>query len=57
VYRNGGLKSKVGLTGPKAAALRMYLNIDGCGVVAPPVHASSRAPLLFANLFAHKRVH
>jgi len=53
-----GLKSKVqvGLTAAKAAAL----NIDGCGV-APPVHASSRAPLLLANLLAHNlptpRVH
>ena len=29
------------------------LNIDGCGVVAPPVHSSLRAPLLLANLLAH----
>ena len=29
------------------------LNIDGCGVVAPRVHSSSRAPLLLANLLAH----
>jgi hypothetical protein len=28
--------------------------MDGCGGVAPPVHASSRAPLLLANLLAHK---
>ena len=29
------------------------LNIDGCGVVAPPVHSSLRAPHLLANLLAH----
>jgi hypothetical protein len=33
------LKSKVGLAAAKAAALRISLNIDGCGVIAPPVHA------------------
>jgi hypothetical protein len=37
----------------KTAAMRINLNIDGCGVVAPPVHSSSRAPLLLANLLAH----
>ena len=47
-----GLKSKVGLTAAKAA-LRINLNIDGCGVVAPAVQSSSRAPLLYANLLAH----
>ena len=36
-----GLKSKVGLAAAKAAALRVNLNIDGCGVVAPPAGASS----------------
>jgi len=35
------------------AAMRINLNIDGCGVVAPPVHSSLRAPLLLANLLAH----
>eukprot|EP00802_Teleaulax_amphioxeia_P035317 Tamp_43385.p1 GENE.Tamp_43385~~Tamp_43385.p1 ORF type:complete len:117 (-),score=5.69 Tamp_43385:36-386(-) len=30
-----GLKSKVGLSAAKAAALRINLNIDGCGGVAP----------------------
>ena len=48
-----GLESKVGLNAAKAVALRINLKIDGCGVVAPPVHASSRAPLLLANLLAH----
>ena len=52
VFYNG-LKSKVGLAAAKTAAMRIDLNIDGCGVVAPPVHSSSRAPLLLANLLAH----
>ena len=47
-----GLKSKVGLAAAKTAAMRINLNIDGCGVVAPPVHSSLRAPLLLANLLA-----
>jgi hypothetical protein len=40
------LKSKVGLVVAKAAVLRINLNLEGCGVVAPPMHAPSRAPLL-----------
>ena len=48
-----GLKSKVGLAAAKTAAMRIDLNIDGCGVVAPPVHSSLRAPHLLANLLAH----
>jgi len=48
-----GLKSKVGLAAAKTAAMRINLNIDGCGVFAPPVHSSSRVPLLLANLLAH----
>jgi len=48
-----GLKSKVGLAAAKTAAMRINLNIDGCGVVVPPVHSSLRAPLLLANLLAH----
>ena len=48
-----GLKSKVGLAAAKTAAMRINLNIDGCGVVAPPVHSSLRASLLLANLLAH----
>ena len=47
-----GLKSKVGLAAAKTAAMRINLNIDGCGVVAPPVHSSLRAPHLLANLLA-----
>ena len=34
------LKSKVGLAAAKAAALRMNLNVEGCGIVAAPVHAT-----------------
>jgi hypothetical protein len=40
-YQN--LKSKVGLAAAKAvkaAALRINLNVEGCGIVAAPVHAS-----------------
>ena len=35
------LKSKVGLAAAKAAALRINLNVEGCGIVAAPVHAPS----------------
>ena len=38
-----GLKGKVGLVAAKASALRINLNIQGCSVVAPPLHAPSRA--------------
>ncbi len=48
-----GLKSKVGLAAAKAAALGINLHIAGCGVVAPPVHAPSRAPLLLPILISH----
>ena len=34
-----GLKSKVGLAAAKAAALRINLNVQGCGIVAPLMHA------------------
>jgi hypothetical protein len=54
------LKSKVGLAAVKATALRINLNIEGCGVVAPPLHAPSRAPLLLPLLLSHNlplRVH
>jgi hypothetical protein len=44
------LKSKIGLAAAKVAALRINLNIDGCGVVAPPMHAPSRAPLLLREV-------
>ena len=56
-----GLKSKVGLVAAKASALRINLNIQGCSVVAPPLHAPSRAPLLLPLLLSHNlpfpRVH
>ena len=55
------LKSKIGLAASKAAALRINLNIQGCGIVAAPVHAPSRAPLLLPLLLSHNiplpRVH
>ena len=55
-----GLKSKVGLAAAKAAALRVNLNVQGCGIVAP-MHAPSRTPLLLPLLLSHNlptpRVH
>ena len=42
-----GLKSKVGLAAAKAAALRVNL------IVAPPIHAPSRTPLLLPLLLSH----
>ena len=55
------LKSKVGLAAAKAAALRINLNVLGCGIVAAPVHAPFRAPLLLPFLLSHNlplhRVH
>jgi hypothetical protein len=55
------LKSKVGLEAAKAAALRININVEGCGIVAAPVHAPSRAPLLLPLLLSHNlplpRVH
>ena len=56
-----GLKSKVGLAAAKAAALRINLNFQGCGIVATPMHAPSRTPLLLPLLLSHNlptpRVH
>jgi hypothetical protein len=56
-----GLKSKVGLAAAKAAALRVNLNVQGCGILGPPMHAPSRTPLLFPLLLSHNlptpRVH
>ena len=56
-----GLKSKVGLAADKAAALRINLNFLGCGIVATPMHAPSRTPLLLPLLLSHNlpipRVH
>jgi hypothetical protein len=55
------LKSKVGLAAAKAAALRINLDFEGCGIVAAPLHAPSRAPLLLPLLLSHNlplpRVH
>ncbi len=51
------LKSKVGLAASKATALRINLNIEGCGIVAAPVHAPSRAPLLCWVTSAQRRCH
>jgi hypothetical protein len=55
------LKSKVGLAAAKVAALRINLNVEGCGIVAAPVHAPSRAPHLLPLLLSHNlplpRVH
>jgi hypothetical protein len=55
------LKSKVGLASAKAAALRINLNIEGCVIVAAPVHAPSCVPLLLPLLLSHNlhlpRVH
>jgi hypothetical protein len=48
--KSKGLKSKVGLVAAKASALRINLNIQGCSIVAPPLHAPSRAPLLSHNI-------
>ena len=48
-----GLKSKVGLVAAKAAALRINLNVQGCSIVAPPMHAPSRTPLLLPLLLSH----
>ena len=47
-----GLKSKVGLAAAKTAAMRINLNIDGCGFVAPPVHSSLRARPALVSLRA-----
>ncbi len=55
------LKSKVGLAAAKAkaVALRINLDVEGCGIVAAPVHAPSSAPLLLPLLLSHNlpRVH
>jgi hypothetical protein len=56
-----GLKSKVGLAAAKAATLRVNLNVQGCSIVAPPMHAPSCTPLLLPLLLSHNlptpRVH
>ena len=50
---SGSKKSKVGLVTAKASALRINLNIQGCSIVAPPLHAPSCAPLLLPLLLSH----
>ena len=56
-----GLKSKVGLAAAKAAALRINLNVQSCGIVATPMHTPSRTPLLLPLLLSNNlpipRVH
>jgi hypothetical protein len=56
-----GLKSKVGLAADKAAALRINLNVQGCSIIAAPMHAPSRTSLLLPLLLSHNlplpRVH
>jgi hypothetical protein len=55
------LKSKVGLAAARAASLMINLNVKGCGILAAPVHAPSRVPLLLPLLLSHNlpvpRVH
>jgi hypothetical protein len=48
-----GLKSKVRLAAAKAAALRVNLNVQGCSIVSPPMHAPSRTPLLLPLPLSH----
>jgi hypothetical protein len=56
-----GLKSKVVLAAAKSAALRINLNVQGCSIVAAPMHAPSRTSLLLPLLLSHNlplpRVH
>jgi hypothetical protein len=53
--------SQVGLAAAKAAALRINLNVQGCSIVAAPMHAPSRTSLLLPLLLSHNlplpRVH
>jgi hypothetical protein len=46
-----GLKSKVGLAAAKAAALRINLNVQGCSIVAAPMHAPFALPLSSPSFF------
>ena len=47
--------------GNQSGGVRINLNVEGCGIVAAPVHAPSRAPLLPPLLLSHNlplpRVH
>ena len=49
------LKSKVGLAAAKAAALRINLDVEGCGIVAAPMHAPSHATLLLPFISSDKQ--
>jgi hypothetical protein len=46
-----GLKSKVGLVTAKASAFRINLKIEGCSVVAPPLHAPLTLPFFSPSSF------
>ena len=54
-------KSKVGLAAAQAAALRINLNVQGCSIVAAPMHVPSLTSLLLPLLLSHNlplpRVH
>ena len=52
-----GLKSKVGLAAAETAALRINLNVQGCGIVAAPVHSPLLLPLLLSHNLPLSRVH
>ncbi len=55
------MKSKVELPAAKAVTLRINLNVQGCCIVADPMHAPSRTSLLLPLLLSHNlplpRVH
>ena len=51
------LKSKVGLAATKAAASRINLNVDFCGIVGAPVRAPLLHPLLLSHNLPLPRVH
>jgi hypothetical protein len=56
-----GLRNAVRLIAAKAATLRINLNVQGCSIVAAPMHAPSRTSLLLPLLLSHNlplpRVH
>ena len=39
--------------GSQSGGVRINLNVEGCGIVAAPVHAPSRAPFLLPFLLSH----
>jgi hypothetical protein len=47
------LKSKVGLAAANAAALRMNLNVEGCGIVAAQCTLLHALPFDFSPSFFH----